>query len=1059
MIPVSANFTARRKAGHFLLDQLYELFIPISAGSSSSSSATAGYPDTAVIDGDRTHLNAGPLTGAYPPPAGPENFIGGGMWKASGAVPQSVTLYLAGASVGMVRLYSHPVDGGVKSFKLQTAAAIGGPYTDVTGILRARAWEKWNGPSTVTVLAGVVTAVATSSNIPSVPSVFEVVLDPAIAPQYLRVLIADAGPTPASDGLARLCEVEAYRRVDITSRLSSIEVAHQTDIRMQGVNARQGSIELWNADQAFVAGDFQRAASGQTSLDAVPILYVHWGIDGELVRVATMGVDEAQFNQVDRKITLRLRGWSERAMFDRLIGAYRTGIELDEAVALAWSLCNLPQGLVASERNPHSLDYFLPDGTGRSELEDLRKAEVDRGAFVKPDATLGSMAGTFSSLVPWATTGTNPGHPNDLVSYRQDALFFDPVNPYLLIYAERTFQTLNAQNALIDTDADRLSVWDVRQPVSTRTQLCTVFNRAGNVQANVWMNRVFAVPSVMARRPATNDFYFLTGGEYPCVLAVHGPNPLIFNVADAIPPFLMSAYTIANGIATPIFVNRAIAHNAECAAFVGTTLYWWDAPYTLDPLGGVLSLIPRTARLWKWDVTTPYLPVLVGTIANVVRQVGGMVAVGTRLYWTEMDTADGRIAWWDTATFPAFAVTTLAQPYGAGGAEAPLQIANDGAGNLWGTGQLVPSPQGYTTYLWRVVIATGAVSLSATRPKALGALTIKSGQALFVDAAGGMGAPTMCTWDGVNGTYPKLISVAQEPAGNIREVGYQAIAVSPASLYGKRVIALWFNRLNTGPFLNISPAYGQYFRLTIIDGMTFYLYKDVTDPPADTITTSQVLSFNENISYELGGANAVVNAVDTEVITRSLLASQPVYTAGAAAMNPQAYMVTLNNTVNPLSLASAPLSGVAAVRRHAKIPQVVSTLTGGGLLGTIASDLPSSVRVPSPYRLNQPNDPGFMNVVDLNSKYFVTNGLAYNAALRVLGEASQALRWPTIEMPIFPEVELNDELVLAFVQRSDIVPVTITGRFRVTAVTHRVAISKDGCEARTTLELVLIPTV
>jgi hypothetical protein len=265
-------------------------------------------------------------------------------------------------------------------------------------------------------------------------------------------------------------------------------------------------------------------------------------------------------------------------------------------------------------------------------------------------------------------------------------------------------------------------------------------------------------------------------------------------------------------------------------------------------------------------------------------------------------------------------------------------------------------------------------------------------------------------------------------------------------------MALWFNGL--GPTLTNSPSYGQYFMGTNTSGMTFYLYKDVTDPVADTITTEQILSFSENISYELGGANAVVNAVDTAVITRTLQAGQIVHTAGAAALNPQLYLVNLDRPADPLSLTS---SLVGLGRRHARTPQIASTVPGA-IYGTVASDLESKVRIPSPFRLNQPNDPAFMNVVELACRYFVTNGLAYNAALRVMGESAQALRWPTIEVPIFPEVELNDELQLTLVQRTNVVANAVSGRFRVTAATHRVAVSRDGCEARTTLELVSIPT-
>ena len=1257
MIAVSPNFTARRRSGQYRLEQLYELFLPVNPMSVTASSATAGFPASAVIDGDRTHINAGVFTGAnYPPPAGPENLIGGGVWKASAAVPQSVTLDAGGASVGMVRLYTHPTDGGIRTFKLQTAAVLGGPYTDVTGILRVNAWEKWNGPSiagsgasafyfqdfepltlgdlngkdswvkvqgdatftmqventdvlagtqslacirtgpigagiepvyrrlltipsayTATMIArplsgsavgpdmgvystdnliapapawavayrepsgvpkvfwflnthvagvpaftqivssgphtvgvdvngtaisflvdgavvftgtftpgimdrimlhyspavlgtngvldnilfqvpspGSLTVTPSNVNIASVPSVIEVVLNPSISANFLRVLVADAGPTPASDGLARLCEVEMYRRVDVTNRLSAFDVSHSTDIRMQGINARQGNMEMKNQDLAFTPADFQRPTTGQGSVDAVPEVHVYWGIDGESIRVCTLAVDEAQFGHKNRSLGLRVRGRSERAMFDKLIGAYRTNVDLDECVELAWNLCNLPSGLLATERNPNLFPYFIPGEAGRLELEDLRKASVDRGAFVKNDATLGTMANTFASDIPMTTTGTNPGHPGVpfIVAYRQDALFFDPVNPYLVIYPERTFQTIGAQNNLTDTDADRLTVWDVRKPIGTRTLLAYVFNRASTAPTKTYLDRIFSVPSVMAQHPGTNDFYFLCGGAYPQVASVQGP-PAQWNIQDGQPPWLMSAYTIVNGVATPLFVNRAISHEAECAAFVGNTLYWWDAPYALDGVGNIQSGQLRTARLWKWDVTTAYVPVLVGTTAANVRQVGGMVAVGTKLYWTENNTSDGRIAVWDTTTAWATAAT-FAQPYGvwpgfpSAPARSPLQIRTDGT-SLWGTGQFTPmnfASSGIAAKLWRVDLATATVSLTLNETSVCGGMILSGGLALVLGSSG-YGYLGLQTWDGVNGTNPVLVSISSIADSTfLQTVAHRALAISPVTFYGKRIVAGWANGIGTPFTIHSNPGGGAYTVQsagTIRSNFTLWSYRTATAPVVDTINTGQVLEVSENISYELGGASAVVNAVDGEILSRGIQAGAVVYQEPAGG-NTSAHLVVLTDTVNPLTLTGA-------IRQHARFPLGA----GGTLIGTVAAEASGTFRLPSPFMTQQTQDPSVLNVVEIAGKYFITACLGYNAALRVLSEASQALRWPTLEMPIFPEVELNDEVTISIIQRTNAASIVITGRYRVTMVNHRVSVGDTDAEARTTLELVSIP--
>jgi hypothetical protein len=565
----------------------------------------------------------------------------------------------------------------------------------------------------------------------------------------------------------------------------------------------------------------------------------------------------------------------------------------------------------------------------------------------------------------------------------------------------------------------------------------------------------------MARRPGTNDYYFMNGGAYPQVVALTGPVPGRV-LADALPPWLMSAYTIQNGVATTIFMNQPTASSAECAAFIGNNLYWWTAGYVLDGFGNVLGGGQlRTFTLYRWDVTTAYAPVVVGTIANL-RQIGGMVAVGTKLYWTENGAVDGRIAWWDTTL--VFSTTTLAQPYGVSFPgffpPAPFQIVHDGAGYLWGSGQQ-PAGLGFgspsfTAPLYRVKIADGTFTLMGQPTDAAGAVTVQGGLAYFLTVSP-YGYLSVFTWDGTNGGAPSWkYLVGTMPSGfsgPVRTVPGRALIISPFTMYGKFLMAAWangndsyFNQPPTGAGVN-----SEQLAFTTVANFTLFQYADPTVAVQDTVDTGQVLAASENLSYELGGANAVVSAVDATVTTRAASTGQPLYTE-AGFGNPYPHILVMDQSCDPLSISSF---GFIGLIRHARFPTVRSNGAGASLAGTIQVEAEAGIRIQLPFAPSL--DPNLLNAVSIESKYFGSPPSATNAALRVLGESSQALHWPKIDTPAFPEVELNDVLTLTILQRTNIVTQSITGNFRVTAVNHTMSVAEGSAEARTNLELVSVP--
>lgn len=1039
MIPVSANFKTRRKSGVFGLDRTVDLMLPVTPidGPTASSVFSADFPASAVTDGDRTSLNVGPATVLYPPPAGPENFIGRGMWKALAAVPQSVTIQTNGAKVGRVLIFTHPTEGGIKTFKLQTAAVLGGPYTDVATILRVDAWEKYNGRATVVIAAPLITVTPTNLNRSSIPSVIDVVLTGNLTPNFWRVLVTDAGPfaTAAGDGLARCCEIELYRREDVTSILNQVEISHGTDVRQNTITARQLRSAFVNAGLLVSPADFRRSKTGQTSIDVMPEMIVRAGIDGELVTMGRISLDGAAFDHGHRTVSLDGRARNERPMFDRATATWRVplppfypGLRLDEASALVFALANLPEGMTAVETDPQELLGFSPGDKARTELENVRKAAHDRGVFVDSDGVLRSLAGTVAAQVASARNSTTGGLPGSIQSLVMDACFFDPLKPHLLHF---WFQP-NAPLPLGSLATDSLWTWDTEKPFATGiTELTRIF--ADNKD----------IPSIVARRPGTNDFWFLSG-----------------NATSPATNQYVHGWTIANGIATTIGVNHPRNRPALSATFIGNVLYWSEITGVSPGTGGENPVVTQqfagAGALFKWDVTTPFVATLVG---NENAKIRGMAAVGTDLYYALDDgtmvkfptggafgarTNLGAIFTSFQGVNPAFAATF--------GVVTARQIIADG-NNLWMAGVCQDGTNDFPNFYHvqgRLMIRWDVTTAFATRASigntvAPAGFNILNGKALFHTRAPWPGPRTLELWDGVDGSLSSAVAFTSELpllSATINDLPCgRCVAVAPATWYGKTPLAIWEGFGN-----NASPLDDRYNSFPMLD---WFLYQDTT-VVQDSVPVNIIHALTENVSYELGGATAVVNAV-RGVVTRYLQqGGQIVYSAKVASTG----VTELTATSDPLSLVQTPVGGSYPITRPgARFPRMQLN-SFHDVLGTVLTIDTMDFLMILPNIAT--DDPGLLSIVDANSPYATNPCVAKTLANRVLQEGQSALRWITVEMPIYPEVEIADLLSFNVTQRTNIVPFTLVGTFRVVHVTHTIGASGDAADSKTVLELVSV---
>ena len=81
MIPFGEPYEVEWRNRKFRVDHQVELYIPTEIlAAAASSEANSNFPASALIDGDRSHLNAGPFDATEYGYGPADNLIGKGLW-------------------------------------------------------------------------------------------------------------------------------------------------------------------------------------------------------------------------------------------------------------------------------------------------------------------------------------------------------------------------------------------------------------------------------------------------------------------------------------------------------------------------------------------------------------------------------------------------------------------------------------------------------------------------------------------------------------------------------------------------------------------------------------------------------------------------------------------------------------------------------------------------------------------------------------------------------------------------------------------------------------------
>jgi hypothetical protein len=236
MIAVSAAFTAAEVAD--IAQLAYQVFVvrgnyasTAAFGATITSSgddASGDYPATGIGDGDRTEINMGATDAA-------DNGVGLSSWKSSTSPTAMAPVWVQidfgqDRTWNYIKLYNYSGDP-LTSYALQWT-----PTTAACGRLSRGTSDQGSGTGYAGYTGGL-----------DVYDFTAYTGGTTFTHRYLRCLVY----TTTSTGPAQIVEIEVYNRVDVTSRVSKIEVDRQRDWKQVNPMAATCKLDFDNSDRYF----------------------------------------------------------------------------------------------------------------------------------------------------------------------------------------------------------------------------------------------------------------------------------------------------------------------------------------------------------------------------------------------------------------------------------------------------------------------------------------------------------------------------------------------------------------------------------------------------------------------------------------------------------------------------------------------------------------------------------------------------------------------------------------------------------------------------------------
>ncbi len=399
MLTPSANFnTLRERPGNHITQKcIVEVgnYALTAKGASATANSTfsSDWPASAVINGDRTHINAGAASVA-------ENGIGGGVYQGSvvsdGSGNLSTEEYVSIdlgqlRRINRIKLIFWPEDtkngnlGAIapKDFTISIGTVLDagygeGGYGDGGYGGSGGGLSAWSGlvdksseigKDAVTIAAGVVTG-NTNDMV-----VFE---DPtAQTIQYVRVSISKL---QAAGVRTRIVAIELTLAVDISTTVASSSRRRSKDYHLSRRQATQLQLSLRNLDGRFNAlhtPTTAQIAAGWFNPSIRPNLEIRYyaGFSGVNGQMFSGFIDSWSFDSENRMVNVTARDFFKFLIKPKVSTKLKTSWSLESLVELVANYQNFPSNMMTLDTTTISPAYFMPkDKTVQTVLNDLQDA-------------------------------------------------------------------------------------------------------------------------------------------------------------------------------------------------------------------------------------------------------------------------------------------------------------------------------------------------------------------------------------------------------------------------------------------------------------------------------------------------------------------------------------------------------------------------------------------------------------------------------------------------------------------------------------------------------------
>lgn len=335
---------------------------------STGDNFSTDYLVSGAVDGDRSALNVGPASGA-------ENDVGNGGWRSLNqpdSTPASMSVAFGEAVGGVVktpRIINRIKVYHMSGHTMSQYAIFGDSSSALSHDLKLATTAGYTSPGGVTIVT---------------TGTVDTITIPDTTVYGLQIVCSD---TTVLNDQAWVVELEAYRVVDVTDYVMSIQVDRSRDYKLQNPLAAAAQITFDNSDRFFSFNHTPTAAettAGFVNAELVPNigLEISFGYDyggtTEVVSSFVGNVDRLTVEPATRTATIAARDYTKILLNNSTSSKLKSASDIGALVQYLLNLVNISSFESAIDTAGIVVDYFFTEAENvLSTIHDLVQAAAD----------------------------------------------------------------------------------------------------------------------------------------------------------------------------------------------------------------------------------------------------------------------------------------------------------------------------------------------------------------------------------------------------------------------------------------------------------------------------------------------------------------------------------------------------------------------------------------------------------------------------------------------------------------------------------------------------------